>query len=465
VRTLGYTNHTLLPEALEKWPLPLLGRLLPRHLEIIERINLDFLSEVNRRWPGDIDRLRRTSIIEEGFPKQVRMGHLAIVGSHSVNGVAKLHTELLRTRVIADFDEIYPGKINNKTNGITPRRWLLRANPGLANLVTSRIGDGWIRDLDRLRDLEPLADDADFRAEFRAVKRANKARLEKLILDRTRVSVDPESIFDVQVKRIHEYKRQLLFVMRVMHQYLAIVEDGVMPERSLTCIFAGKAAPEYFLAKLVIKLVNNVAEVVNSDPATAGALRVVFVPDYRVSLAETIIPAANLSEQISTAGKEASGTGNMKFALNGALTIGTLDGANVEIRDAVGQENIYIFGLRVEEVELLRENGNYDPRTVARESRYVQRVIDCFENDRFCLREHGLFRPFWENLMLHQDPYFVIADFDAYVETHARATRDYAERDAWSRRAILNVARVGTFSSDRTIRQYAREIWGIAPVE
>jgi len=239
----------------------------------------------------------------------------------------------------------------------------------------------------------------------------------------------------------------------------------VAPERPLTCIFAGKAAPEYFLAKLVIKLVNNVAEIVNSDPATAGALRVVFVPDFRVSLAETIIPAANLSEQISTAGKEASGTGNMKFALNGALTIGTLDGANVEIRDAVGEENIYIFGLRVEEVELLRENGNYDPRTVARESRYVQRVIDCFENDRFCPREQGLFRPFWENLMLHQDPYFVIADFDAYVETHARATRDYAERDAWSRRAILNVARVGPFSSDRTIRQYAREIWGIAPVE
>ena len=464
VRTLGYTNHTLLPEALEKWPQPLIGRLLPRHLEIIERINLDFLSEVNRRWPGDIDRLRRTSIIEEGFPKQVRMGHLAIVGSHSVNGVARLHTELLRTRVIPDFDEIYPGRINNKTNGITPRRWLLRANPGLSKLVTGRIGDGWIRDLERLRELEPLADDAGFRAEFDAVKRANKARLEKLILDVTRVSVDPESIFDVQVKRIHEYKRQLLFVMRVIHQYLSIVEDGVMPAHPLTCIFAGKAAPEYFLAKLVIKLVNNVAQIVNSDPATAGVLRVAFVPDYRVSLAEAIIPAANLSEQISTAGKEASGTGNMKFALSGALTIGTLDGANVEIRDAVGDDNIYIFGLRVEEVETLRENGNYDPRAVARESRSVARVIECLENDRFCPREHGLFRPLWESLVLHRDPYFVVADFDAYVATHDRASRDYADRDGWSRRAILNVARMGAFSSDRTIREYAAEIWGIDPV-
>jgi starch phosphorylase len=464
VRTLGYTNHTLLPEALEKWPQPLLGRLLPRHLEIIERINLEFLDGVGRRWPEDVDRIRRMSIIEEGFPKQVRMGHLAIVGSHSVNGVAKLHTDLLRTRVIPDFDEYYPGKINNKTNGITPRRWLLRANPGLATLVTDRIGDGWIRDLDALRALEPSADDGAFRAVFRDVKRANKGRLEKLILDLTRVSVDPESIFDVQVKRIHEYKRQLLFVMRVIHEYLAIVEDGVVPAQPSTCIFAGKAAPEYLLAKLVIKLVNNVAQIVNSDPATAGALRVVFVPDYRVSLAETIIPAADLSEQISTAGKEASGTGNMKFSLNGALTIGTLDGANVEIRDAVGDENIYIFGLHVEDVERLRENGNYDPQAVARESRYAQRVIDCLENDRFSPREHGLFRPLWESLMLNGDPYFVIADFDAYVETHARASRDYADRDGWSRRAILNVARMGPFSSDRTIRQYAEEIWGIRPI-
>ena len=463
VRTLGYTNHTLLPEALEKWPQPLLGRVLPRHLEIIERINLDFLAQVNTRWPGDVDRLRRMSIIEEGFPKQVRMGHLAIVGAHSVNGVAKLHTELLRTRVIPDFDEFYPGKINNKTNGITPRRWLLRANPGLAKLVTGRIGDGWIRDLDHLRELEPFAEEAAFRSEFRAVKRANKGKLEKLILDLTRVSVDADSIFDVQVKRIHEYKRQLLFVMRVIHEYLSIVEDGIVPEQPHTCIFAGKAAPEYLRAKLVIKLVNNVAQVVNADPATAGALRVAFVPDYRVSLAEAIIPAADLSEQISTAGKEASGTGNMKFALNGALTLGTLDGANVEIRDEVGEENIYIFGLRAEEVEQLREGGQYDPRTVARESRHAQRVVDCLENDRFCAREHGLFRPLWESLMLHGDPYFVLADFDDYVATFERASRDYADREAWSRRAILNVARVGPFSSDRTIRQYAEEIWGIKP--
>jgi starch phosphorylase len=464
VRTLGYTNHTLLPEALEKWPQPLIGRILPRHLEIIERINLDFLSQVNARWTGDLDRIRRMSIIEEGIPKQVRMGHLAIVGSHSVNGVAKLHTELLRTHVIPDFDEFYPGKINNKTNGITSRRWLLRANPGLASLVTERIGDGWIRDLDLLRGLEPCAEDPAFRSKFRAVKHANKGRLEKLILDLTRVSVDPNSIFDVQVKRIHEYKRQLLFVMRVIHEYLEIVEDGVTPVRPRTCILAGKAAPEYMMAKLVIKLVNNVAQVVNADPATAGMLRVAFVPDYRVSLAEAIIPAADLSEQISTAGKEASGTGNMKFALNGALTIGTLDGANVEIRDAVGDENIYIFGLRAEEVEELRDSGTYDPPSVARASRYAERVVECLENDRFCAREHGLFLPMWENLMLHGDPYFVLADFDAYVDAHTRAAQDYEDREAWSRRAILNVARVGPFSSDRTIREYASEIWGIKPV-
>ncbi len=460
-RTCAYTNHTLLPEALEKWPQPLLGRVLPRHLEIIERINLDFLSDVNQRWAGDVGRLQRMSIIEEGHPKQVRMGHLAIVGSHSVNGVARLHTELLRTRVIPDFDEYFPGRINNKTNGITPRRWLLRANPGLARIVTARIGEGWIRDLDLLRGLEPHAEDPAFRTEFRAVKRANKGRLEKLILDLTRVSVDPESIFDVQVKRIHEYKRQLLFVLRVIHEYLQIVEDGVVPARPRTCIFAGKAAPEYFLAKLVIKLVNDVAQVVNADPAAAGFLKVAFVPDYRVSLAEAIIPAADLSEQISTAGKEASGTGNMKFALNGALTIGTLDGANVEIREAVGDENIYIFGLRAEEVEELRASGTYDPGTVVRGSPNLQRVVECLENDRFSLREHGIFRPLWESLMEQGDPYFVLADFDAYVAAHDRAAADYEDVEAWSRRAILNVARMGGFSSDRTIREYASEIWGI----
>jgi len=464
VRTLGYTNHTLLPEALEKWPQPLLGRVLPRHLEIIEGINLDFLSDVNRRWPGDIDRLRRMSVIEEGTPKQVRMAHLAIVGSHSVNGVAKLHTELLRARVVPDLEEFYPGRINSKTNGVTPRRWLLRANPGLSKLVSGVIGEGWIRELDQLRGLGRFADDPSFRAEFRGVKRANKGRLEKLILDLTRVSVDADSVFDVQVKRIHEYKRQLMFVMRVIHEYLSIVEDGVAPEQPLTCIFAGKAAPEYLLAKLVIRLINGVAHTVNSDPATAGAMRVAFLPDYRVSLAEAIIPAADLSEQISTAGKEASGTGNMKFALNGALTIGTLDGANVEIRDAVGDENIYIFGLRAEEIERMRDEGSYDPRAVARASRYAQRVLDCLENDRFCPREHGLFRPLWESLMVHGDPYFVIADFDAYVETHGRAMRAYADRDDWTRRAILNVSRMGGFSSDRTIRQYAEEIWHIKPI-
>ncbi|CAG0963395.1 glycogen phosphorylase [Myxococcaceae bacterium] len=464
VRTLGYTNHTLLPEALEKWPQPLLGRILPRHLEIIERINLDFLSEVNRRWPGDVDRLRRMSIIEEGQPKQIRMGHLAIVGSHSVNGVARLHTELLRTRVIPDFDEFYPGRIQNKTNGITPRRWLLRANPGLSHLVESRIGRDWITDLDRLRELESHAEDPAFREEFREVKRANKVRLEKLVLDLTRVSIDADSIFDVQVKRIHEYKRQLLFVLRTIHHYLRIVEDGFSPARPLACLLAGKAAPEYFMAKLVIKLVNNVGQIVNADPAAAGWLRIAFVPDYRVSLAEAIIPAADVSEQISTAGKEASGTGNMKFALNGALTLGTLDGANVEIREAVGDENIYIFGLRVEEVERLRESGGYDPRALVRSNPEIARVVECLENDRFSPREHGIFRPIWESLMVHGDPYFVLADFASYVETADRAARDFEDRESWTRRAILNVARMGHFSSDRTIRDYASEIWGIHPV-
>jgi len=463
VRTLAYTNHTLLPEALEKWPQPLIARVLPRHLEIIERINLEFLGHVERRWPGDVDRLRRVSIIEEGQPKQVRMGHLAIVGSHSVNGVARLHTELLRKRVVPDFDALYPERFNSKTNGITPRRWLLRANPALSGLVTSKIGDGWVRELDELRWLEPHAADPTFRKAFRDAKQANKQALARHVRDAARVKLDPSSIFDVQVKRIHEYKRQLLFALWVVDQYLRLVEDGIAPACPRTCLFGGKAAPEYFLAKLVIKFINNVAEVVNADPAAEGWLRVAFLPDYRVSLAELMVPAADVSEQISTAGKEASGTGNMKFALNGALTVGTLDGANVEIRDAVGEENIYIFGLRAEEVERMREEDSYDPREYLRRSERVQRVVDALASDRFCPREHALFRPLWENLMVHGDPYMVIADFEDYAATQARVAEDYLEPEEWSRRAILNVARMGPFSSDRTIQEYAREIWNIRP--
>jgi starch phosphorylase len=462
-RTLGYTNHTLLPEALEKWPRPLMESVLPRHVELIEQVNDRFLQRITTRWPGDLDRMRRMSIVEEGHPKHLRMAHLAIIGSHSVNGVAKLHSDLIQRELVPDFYELWPERFRNVTNGITPRRWLSHANPDLAALISSRIGRGWVTELEEIRGLEPHADDPAFRAAFREVKRGNKQRLAAIVRDAVGIEIAPEALFDVQVKRIHEYKRQLLACMHVIHEYLELVEEGHAPEVPRVHVFGGKAAPDYFIAKLIIKLINSVAAVVNGDPQVDGLLRVVFLPNYRVTLAERIIPAADLSEQISTAGKEASGTGNMKFALNGALTIGTLDGANIEILEAVGAENIYIFGLKADEVHELQKSGSYHPRLHYEQSESGRRVMDAIREDRFCPRDPGMFRPIWDHVVEHGDPYFHLADFESYVATQRRAAHDFLDPEDWSRRAILNVARVAYFSSDRAIREYAREIWHVEP--
>jgi glycogen phosphorylase len=459
--TMGYTNHTLLPEALERWPVPLFERVLPRHLQVIYEINRRFLEQIVVRWPGDIDRMNRMSIVEESEPKQIRMGNLAIVGSHSVNGVAELHSKLVTTTLAPDFYELWPERFNNKTNGVTPRRWLLQANPQLAELITQRIGERWITDLDVLRDLEDHADDPIFQASFTSIKQTNKKNLADLIKHKLHVDVDVNSLFDVQVKRIHEYKRQLLNVMHIIHQYLTLVEDGQVPTPPRTYILGGKAAPGYWAAKQMIKLINNVAQVVNNDPLAQGHLKVVFLPDYRVSLAERIMPAANLSEQISTAGKEASGTGNMKFALNGALTIGTLDGANIEIMEEVGEENIYIFGLTADEIQTMQKTNAYDPRALYDRCPEIKRVLDALDGNRFCAGEPGLFRWIVRTILEDGDPYFHLADLPEYIKIQQRVGVDYMKTSAWTRKAILNVARIGKFSSDRTIREYARDIWGI----
>lgn len=459
--TLAYTNHTLLPEALEKWPVSLLEYVLPRHLQIIYEINHRFLQKVADRWPGDVDRLRRMSLIEEGPEKQVRMAHLAIVGSHSVNGVAALHTELLKHHLLSDFHALWPERFNNKTNGVTQRRWLLKANPLLADLISQTIGTAWITDLGELRRLEPYADDPAFQQAFRKIKLSNKERLAKVILDTTRTRVNPESLFDIQAKRIHEYKRQLLNVLHIIHQYLCLIEDGRPPLTPKTYIFSGKAAPGYWTAKQIIKLINNVADVVNGDPRAKDFLRVVMIPDYRVSLAEKIIPGADLSEQISTAGKEASGTGNMKFAMNGALTIGTLDGANIEILEEVGEENIFIFGLKAEEIQAMRQQGSYRPWDHYQGSPAIRRVLDAIRDNVFSRRESGLFRWLFDRLLHEGDQYFHLADFHAYAAAQEEAETAFNETSSWFRKAILNVARIGRFSSDRTILEYARDIWGL----
>ncbi len=461
--TLGYTNHTLLPEALERWPVSLLERVLPRHMEIIYGINHQFLRTVERSWPGDMERQSRMSIIEEGPDKQVRMANLAIVGSHAVNGVSKLHTELLKTSLLPDFVALWPERFSNKTNGVAPRRWLLKANPGLAKLLTSAVGESWITDLEQARGLEKYSADAGFQHEFMEIKRHNKEKLAREVLSSTAVAIDPASVFDVHVKRIHEYKRQLLNVMRVIHQYLAVVEDGASPKIPRTYIFAGKAAPGYWAAKQIIKLICNVAAVVNQDSRANQFIKVVFVPDYRVSLAEVIIPAADLSQQISTAGMEASGTGNMKLAMNGALTLGTLDGATIEIMDEVGAANIYTFGLTPDDVHWYREHGNYNPRELCNVNPGLSRVMESLSSDRFCPGESGLFRWIVDEILDRGDRYFLMADLPSYLEASARADADYQDAAAWATKAILNVARVGYFSSDRTIREYARDIWGIRP--
>ncbi len=458
-KTLGYTNHTLMPEALEKWPLSIVEKVVPRHLQIIYEINSRFLKTLELKYPNDKDKIARMSIVEEGDVKQVRMANLAIIGSHSINGVAQIHSELVKTKLVPDFYELWPEKFNNKTNGVTPRRWIVSANPRLAELICDAIGDKWIADLEEIKAIEPFCRDKEFLIKFSMIKRENKIRLAKVIKKASYVDVDPESIFDIHAKRIHEYKRQLLNVMNIIHTYFLIKEDGIEPSCPRTFIFAGKAAPGYFAAKLIIRLIHGIAEIINNDPVVNKWLKVAFIPDYRVSLAEKIIPAANVSEQISTAGMEASGTGNMKFAMNGALTIGTLDGANIEIADRVGRENIYIFGLEVKDIEVMR--NNYNPHDYIDKNSNLKRVMDALNSDLFCKKEPGIFHPLYENLVNKGDYYFHMADFNSYVETQAKIGEDYMKKDEWNAKAILNTARTGWFSSDRTIMEYARDIWKI----
>jgi starch phosphorylase len=464
--TIGFTNHTLMPEALEKWPEPLLHHVLPRHLMIIHEIDRRLHERVDKVWPGDTARQQRVAIVEEHQgQKQVRMAHLAIVGSHAVNGVAALHSDLIKTQLVPDFHALWPEKFSNKTNGVTQRRWLLKANPGLADLLNRTIGEEWITNLDALRGIEAHADDPAFQQRFRAIKRMNKERLARVIKDTTEVVVDPASMFDVIAKRIHEYKRQLLMAMRVVHEYLSIVEDRIDPIAPRTFIFAGKAAPGYWAAKQIIKLVNDLARIVNNDPRVKDRLKVVFVPDYRVSLAEKIIPAADLSEQISTAGKEASGTSNMKFAMNGALTMCTYDGANIEIIGEVGEENVFLFGLRAKEIEKMRAAGSYNPWDLYRESPVIKRVMDAFNSDRVFHRDAPQFHWIFNSIMNQGDQYFLLADLESYLRANEQAAREFRQPGTWTRKAILNVARMGKFSSDRTIREYASEIWNVAPCE
>lgn len=463
-RIFAYTNHTLMPEALETWSLEMFGRVLPRHLEIIYEINHRFLHDVNHRFPGDTELLRRVSLIDEDHGRRVRMAHLAVVGSHTVNGVAAIHSELLKTTLFADFNRIFPGKIVNVTNGITPRRWLNQCNQSLTELIGERIGGGFIRDLAQLEKLLPYADDVGFRKLFRQVKQANKVRLAERIKQKLGIDVDPNSMFDVQVKRIHEYKRQLLNVLHVITLYNRIRTGQVENVTPRTVIFAGKAAPGYWMAKLIIRLINDVASMVNDDPAIHGLLKVVFLPNYDVSSAEKIFPASDLSEQISTAGTEASGTGNMKMALNGALTIGTLDGANIEIREEVGEDNIFIFGLTTQQVEEVRAAG-YNPWEYYNTNSELKQVLDMIAEGYFSVDEPDRYKPIYENLTWNGDHYLLLADYASYVATQDAVSELFKDQEEWTRRAILNVAHMGKFSSDRTIREYAQKVWGVNSVE
>jgi starch phosphorylase len=461
-RTFSYTNHTLLPEALECWPLPVFARTLPRHLEIIYEINAQFLTLVRAHFPGDEARAARMSLIDEGGERQVRMANLAIVGSHAINGVAGLHTELLRTELLADFCSLWPEKLSNKTNGVTPRRWLVLANPPLTRLVNAALGEGWMRDLDELRRLAPLADDATFRADWRRVKAENKNALARWLGANLQINVDPASLYDVQVKRIHEYKRQHLNILGVIACYLRLRANpaATMPPR--TWIFGGKAAPGYYLAKLIIRLINGVGAVINGDARAAAAMRVVFVPNFNVTNGQRIYPAADLSEQISTAGKEASGTGNMKFQMNGALTIGTLDGANIEIRDAVGAENFFLFGLTAPAVQALRAGG-YRPMDFVERDAELRAVLELISSGHFSGGDTELFRPLVANLT-SSDPFMVLADFRAYLDCQQQVAAAFADTERWTRMSILNCAHSGPFSSDRTIGEYCRDIWRATPV-
>jgi len=459
--TFAYTNHTLLPEALESWPVPLLEGMLPRHLQLIYEINHHFLEEVRHRYPGDVERLRRMSLIDETGERHVRMGHLAVVGSHTVNGVAAIHSRLVQERLFADFHQLSPEKFINITNGVTPRRWLNHANPELAQVITDRIGAGWQTDLERLAELMPLADEPDLQRAFRAVKQNNKHALAARIERQTGIRVGTDALFDVQIKRIHEYKRQLLNLLHVITLYNRIRAGAESVPRVV--LFGGKAAPSYRMAKQIIRLINDAADVINNDPAVGDRLKVVFLPNYDVSSAEQIIPAADLSEQISTAGTEASGTSNMKLALNGALTIGTLDGANVEICERVGGEDIFIFGLTVEEVTALRSEG-YDPWHHYREKGELREVLEMIRTGFFSPEAPERYREIFDSLTEGGDHYLLLADYADYVATQERVAEHYRDPDAWARSAIRNVAGMGYFSSDRTIAEYAERVWGVTPV-
>ncbi len=462
-QTFGYTNHTLLPEALERWPLALFGRVLPRHLEIIYEINTRFLDEVRMRFIGDGERVARMSLVDESGERYVRMAHLACVGSHAINGVARLHSELLKRDVLSDFHALWPEKFSNETNGVTPRRWIALANPRLTRFLCRIIGDDWIRDLSQLRRIEPYADDADFRREWRFIKRSIKEDFAGHVRRRTGIAIDPETLFDVQVKRIHEYKRQHLNVLHIVALYHRIKSDPNADIQPRTFIFGGKAAPGYRFAKLMIKLITAVGEVVNHDPAVRDRLKVMFLPNYNVTNGQRVYPAAELSEQISTAGKEASGTGNMKFSMNGALTIGTLDGANVEIREEVGAENFFLFGLTADEVHATWGNG-YDPMAIYRGNDQLRSVIDLIADGHFSRGNRDMFRPI-VNSLLHGDPYRLLADYQSYIDCQERVSAAYRDRERWTRMSILNVARMGKFSSDRSIREYCDEIWKVKPVK
>ena len=460
--TFGYTNHTLLPEALERWSVPLFASLLPRHLQIIYEINRRFLDDVRLRYPGDGDRVRRLSLIDETGERYVRMANLACVGSHAVNGVARLHSDLLKETVLRDFAELWPEKFTNVTNGVTPRRFLRLSNPKLAALITRAIGDRWIKHLEDLRRLEPFAGDPEFRREWREVKHANKSALAGLIRQRTGIELSPEALFDIQVKRLHEYKRQHLNVLHIITLYNRLRRNAALAVPPRAFIFGGKAAPGYYMAKLIIKLINSVADVVNQDPAVRGRMQVAFVPDFNVKTAQGIYPAADLSEQISTAGKEASGTGNMKFSLNGAITIGTLDGANVEIREQVEPENFFLFGLTTSEVQDQLSRG-YRPRDYYDANAELREVVDMIGSGCFSPGQPELFRPLVDHL-LHHDPYLLFADYAPYVACQEKVSEAYRDPEQWVRRSILNVARIGYFSSDRSIREYCQNIWNVAPV-
>jgi starch phosphorylase len=461
--TLSYTNHTLMPEALEQWPRGLFGSLLPRHLEIVNEINRRHLENVREKFPGDSGREERLSLINEGGEKYVRMAHLAALGSHAINGVAELHTELLKTNVLRDFYELTPEKFSNKTNGVTPRRWMVLANPGLTRLLTERLGAGWIHDLEKLRRLEPIADDPELREEWRAIKLQNKADLANYIQERLGITADPRSMFDVLVKRLHEYKRQHLQILHILTLYKRIQRDPDVEIVPRTFLFGGKAAPGYRMAKLIIKLIHSVGEVINSDVRVRDRLKVVFLPDYSVKLGQRVYPAADLSEQISLAGKEASGTGNMKFAMNGALTIGTLDGANIEIREEVGEDNFFLFGLTTPEVERMKQ-GWYRPRAFLESNSQLREVLESLTSGEFSRGDQSLFEPLVSSL-LNGDEYMLLADYQSYVDCQDRVSMAYKNQEEWTRMSILNVARIGKFSSDRSIRDYCADIWKTWPVK